>query len=1088
MKPSIDSSVNLAEFGYPYILKPENKALEFCPILNDSKTDDVVKISNGDIIQIDWRQPKDVAHVVIKGNNIPSVENIDIKYFYRIWPDNGTGGWSRLDDPYLGEFVSVKKTASKINGGLKFTFAPLDKEENPNVELTDFDYRQTYKIQIAFSSDAEISEVEIYNNFCIWKKTSLKMYWKTNAENKVPYTGKIDTVNAKILNFKIDNNVVVADVLYASNPNRISSDRGMIVFRNDGWESFSVFLDDLMNETSIYVRDIDAFITLADSGITFDTWEKPADAWDATVLEKVAKMPEQSLEQVMEAIPAKDNKEIILGLPFLKQEFFITENGNLSLLAHSIRGKGKDFDRRGWNPYLVEKRKGVYSIDYVISSGKSPCFSTQEHKLEKRELEKNYLPIVHSYWKADLIEYKQSSLVTIIEGNINDDEFKRKGDETQIMLNQIELTNTSSSPQKAYVWIEISNTGKMSIDDGLLLLEGPTDGIERKEDLVPQRGYFGTNGKGCVEIVRDYVPDKPGSPNDTIRKTTDPRDVIKYEVDLAAGESHKVDFNITYIELLEKEEVEALKSFSYSQKYEETKDYWENRIAMGMTYNVPEPWLNDLYKANRWHVDITTDKDPETGLYEHYAATVVYANYINETAMVAQSLNMRGLTYEAQLLFEPYIKCQGLKMLPGNFRTQDGIYWATHPDVENERYTAQGYNMHHGWALWKIAEQYKYTKNREFINNALPGLIKGCDWITFERQATMILNPDGTKPASYGLAPAGDLEDVEEYLYWYATNAYYYVGMMAVADLLDELNHPEASRIRKDAVDYGNDILNSMKETMATSPVVKLKDGTYIPCIPPRTDVNVDRKEGWIREGLYPSLHLLDGELVEPDSTFVTWMLQQLEDRIFMSKESGYGVEDELNNFFCLGGFNLQPNLCTNMIAHLRRDEIKEFIRVFYNIFWASYYPEMVCFAEWVPDYGKGGGPLYKTPDECKFIQYMRYMIILEEGKELRLGMGVPRAWMQDGKEIELTKAMTFFGMMDIKIESHVNKGFLSAKINLPQREQPEKIVLRLRHPEEGKKFKEVTINGDLWTDINIEKELINIPFADIELQIKAKY
>lgn len=1061
---SIDATTNVdvAPFGFAR-RAPNGAAPIFCPQVSDGDSGAVVDVTAGDAIHVEWKQPRDIETVILRGPKLPDPASVEVQWWYRIWPDNGRGGWMRLDDPFNGNWVTVKAAAKTADGALTWEFPSLEKDENPQVEQIGARYRRTYKIRLVFSSPARISAVEAYTA-AEWRTAELRFQWKPKSGQLVPFTGRIEARNGRVLSTEIDGKTARIKVRYAHSPDRLSEDRGYVVFRSPGVESFSVFVDDVLREGGVYVRDIDAFVSDASRNLTYSNWSGPADRWDATIMEQVAAMPEQSLQRVMQAIPRKPPREAHLGVANLRQEFTITELGNIALEAKSLRAPGRDLDRRPWT---------CNEVRFALACGENPRFDWGTGREVTRWLEDGWLPVIHTQWEDDGIRYSQAAFATTLMEGIGENESRRRGDEPLVLLDRIELENTEQREKTACLWLENAPNLPMRIEDGVLVLEKPSDGKPR-DGLTPVRGRIDTNGKGELAYVPDYKPIHGGSPDPEAKDPLAPRAVVRYSVKLAPGEKHTVYISIPYIELLDDAELSALKHARFDRSHDEVVAYWRKRAAEGMQYEVPEQVLNDLFNANLWHVLITTDRDPFTGLYEHGAATMHYRIYANETGMVAQSLAMRGMFEEAYRLIDPFLVCQGVKPLPGNFKSKDGLMYAAHPVADPDPYTAQGYNMHHGWALWNLCEHYKWTRDREWLASAAPKLIAACDWITRERQATKVMNPDGTKPVEWGLAPAGDLEDVEEYLYFYATNAYYYIGLRSTAEVLAETGHSEAARLAKDADDYKADIMESVRESVATSPVVRLKDGTYVPYVPPRAYALTHQKEGWIREGLYPALHLLDANLVEPHHPYMDWLLQDLEDNIFLSDESGYHVDDLRKQFFDFGGFNLQPNLLTNSFAHLRRDEIPNFLRVFWNECWASLYPDTMCFAEWVRKFGEGGGPLYKTPDECKFVQYMRNMLVFEEGDTLKLGMGVPRAWMADGKRVRIERAATFFGMVDMTIESHVSDGRITATLTLPTR-TPAQTLLRLRHAD-GKRMRRVTIDGKEWTDFDAERELITLP------------
>jgi hypothetical protein len=68
------------------------------------------------------------------------------------------------------------------------------------------------------------------------------------------------------------------------------------------------------------------------------------------------------------------------------------------------------------------------------------------------------------------------------------------------------------------------------------------------------------------------------------------------------------------------------------------------------------------------------------------------------------------------------------------------------------------------------------------------------------------------------------------------------------------------------------------------------------------------------------------------------------------------------------GGVTLQPCLLDTPIVYLARDEIPAALRAFWNTYALLIYPDTQCFAERAPGFGRGGGPVYKTSDESRFI------------------------------------------------------------------------------------------------------------------------
>jgi len=286
---------------------------------------------------------------------------------------------------------------------------------------------------------------------------------------------------------------------------------------------------------------------------------------------------------------------------------------------------------------------------------------------------------------------------------------------------------------------------------------------------------------------------------------------------------------------------------------------------------------------------------------------------------------------------------------------------------------------------------------------------------------------------------------VVEYQYWFATNAYFYLGMKRVVQALADIKHPEAARLAEEAEKYRRDLEIAIREATTRTAAVRLRDGNYVPYVPSRVWQWRHLTEGWIREALYPALHLATAEVVSPNDPLITWMLDDLEDNIFLSAASGYGVKDE--NWFERGAVTLQPCLLDTPAIYMARDEIPAALRSFWNAYALLIYPDLRCFAEWAKSFGVGGGPLYKTSDEARFVMWLRQLLIDEDGDRLFFGRGIPREWLEDGKEVRIERAVTSFGTAGLRIRSEADGGSIRAEIDLPSRALPGEVWLRLRHP-----------------------------------------
>ena len=132
--------------------------------------------------------------------------------------------------------------------------------------------------------------------------------------------------------------------------------------------------------------------------------------------------------------------------------------------------------------------------------------------------------------------------------------------------------------------------------------------------------------------------------------------------------------------------------------------------------------------------------------------------------------------------------------------------------------------------------------------------------------------------------------------------------------------------------------------------------------------------------------------MVAPADPLVTWVLDQLEDNVFYSAESGYNVKDIEKNWFGFGAVTLQPCLVDLPRLYMNRNENPASLRAFWNAYALLIYPDVQCFAEWAKAFGRGGGPVYKTADESRFCIWFRQFLVNEDGDDLWLARGTPRA------------------------------------------------------------------------------------------------
>ena len=76
-----------------------------------------------------------------------------------------------------------------------------------------------------------------------------------------------------------------------------------------------------------------------------------------------------------------------------------------------------------------------------------------------------------------------------------------------------------------------------------------------------------------------------------------------------------------------------------------------------------------------------------------------------------------------------------------------------------------------------------------------------------------------------------------------------------------------------------------------------------------------------------------------------------------------------------------------------------------------------------------------------------RWMLYMEEGQTLKLLAGVPRNWLENGKEIEVSNVASYFGPLSFRVTSNIDKGYIEATIECKSERMPQQVILRIPHP-----------------------------------------
>jgi hypothetical protein len=1035
---------------------------------------------------LEWEEPRDIRQVRVRFEG-PAPLGLRVEYWRKNWPTTAPQrrpgarrGWIGADDPWHGVWTRALGESALDGDSWTLAFDPLDLVElgrEAMDQLLDAEhylarFRRTLKLRlVAAQAPPPIVALRAYSA-STWEQGWVDVRWQ-NATLGDGAT-QASAYNGQVLSLGHIEGGVRLHLAYA----RCAEDRS---------DATLVTVHGPGRPFTFAVRDLDRGpIVIQGYGVHI-AWQGQSAAAPSGVrslYDRVPDEPEASLARALAEIPPLDvtkqapyGRYLPLALDAGRFEFALRYNGELFADKVLLKPKGRDAARLLWPGRLIR---------FCFGSGDPPDFRPGAQDTRQRLME-DWLPVVISEWLDREIAYEQTAFVAPLDGPMTPPE-ARRGDESVVALLRFRLRNTTSGRRRARLWIAIAPQEELALRDGAIVALGrvaPADPVKREWRVAPYEtallraiahiGEYGALRTVPLALEPDASLAQPSA--------------VLYEVDLEQGESRTISLTIPFETLTTPEGWERARAIPWEERLEDVVDYWRQAFAAGCELAIPDQLLADFHRAVSTHIAISADKDPESGLITVPAGTYAYGACGNEACWQITMLDQAGHHARAASYLETFLRTQGMKRPDGHFGSAEGALQGR--DIEGLDASGRlilsetfAYNLDHGVIMECLADHYRYAGDRAWLERVTPNLIAAADFILRERQATQRFDSDGQQDIAWGLLPAGHLEDNPEWRHWFAVNAHAYSGLARVATVLEDSAPSEAARLKREAATYREDIRRAALRSMEQAPVVRLLDGTYVPHIPTYAGLR-GRAWGWFREAAYGALHLLEGDVFAPDEPEMTWLLKDLEDNLFVSREWGRPVDME-HYWFSHGGVAIQANLMDLAIDYLRRGQIKHALRALYNNLGASLYPDVRCFTEHpVIELGHGVGPFYKPSDEAKALVWLRAMLVREEGAQLWLAAGAPRAWFAPGQSWEVRRAATFFGPLSYKVCCEQDRVEIS--IEPPVRQAPEVLRLWVRRPDHAR-MRSVLCNGQVLDTWSAEDECLSLPAPMGPVDIEVRY
>jgi hypothetical protein len=656
---------------------------------------------------------------------------------------------------------------------------------------------------------------------------------------------------------------------------------------------------------------------------------------------------------------------------------------------------------------LAGPDRSAVSYSYTLGRGLSVELNTT------RRLEEGVLPILHSTHIDDDIEYHSTSFVSLEHSSLTD----QKGT-NYLVADQYSVGHMLTDAQEESVKPKLKEAFGTNEETVLYFRSEITN-----TGKVPRYAWFRTiktrNGNPYTFDPKTGLSKYSGDSVFCVSKLNgNPLPNEEIAVLLQPGEKAVFEFFLPHAPVSNVRAL-ALSAQSFDRKFIECKAFWQAKLKKAAQIRVPEKRIEEMIQAGLLHLDlITYGNEPDGTLAPNIG---VYSPIGTESAPIIQFYNSMGWPDIAKRSLTYFLDKQHEDGFMQNFG---------------------GYMVETGAVLWSLGEYFRYTHDKEWIEQIKPKVLKSCDFLLQWRNKNKI---DSLRGKGYGMI-TGKVADPEDDFHQFMLNGYACLGLSRVAEMLVAIDPDQSNRIRKEAEAWKNDIRESFYNAMALSPIVPLGDGTWSPTAPPWTEATGPRALYANKETFFSH-----GTFTVPDVLLGPLYLVFCEVLGVNEPASKMMLDYQSELFFQNNAVFSQPYYSRHNWLQAKLGLVKPFLKTYYNTFSALADRETYTFWEHLFH----ASP-HKTHEEAWFLMETRWMLYLEDGSTLRLLNTIPRQWMEDGKTVELNGVQSYFGPLNVKVNSAIGKGYIEATIQCNSDRKPKVVTIRLPHPD-GKKAIKVT-------------------------------
>ena len=784
----------------------------------------------------------------------------------------------------------------------------------------------------------------------------------------------------------------------------INASKFTVFMDSEGTKGFTVTADQLREQKALWIPSLHVYLTAGDEPLPFQKHLEQLAAWKGQrILDRVHTEPEATYELY------KSRWED-MGSPSYVHPSQPAPGHIVCLTWDSAVAKfGIDRGAGVWNDLGNADHFQFWYGFGDLAHGILDSWKGQRLK--------DGLPVITTVFEKEGTRYEVEQFAYPLDGPPTE----RRGDIPMVLLQKVKITDLQGVARRLPVSLSHRRLFPSWVNTGFVA-ETNAKGVLFRDSAYRQV-VLSVEGAGRElewSGIHDYQREQKRL-NATVL------------LDLSAGGSREFVVKLPS-PMVRPEDVAKFQAIDYESARNATVNFWSGYVRRGAQFLVPEKAVNDLFRATLWHALRLPRRHGGAG--EDVRIDLPYSNFAYGQTGTPWPVNQA--VYVDYMLYD--------------LRGYHGI---STEELAAQYRNNQEYSGHvNGYANWlvytpgmlyAVAQNYLLSGDRQALDRVMPQSMKALDWCLKE-----------IRTSSSGLV-TGPLNDGTGEGVWAFNQAYLYAGLERFGRVLEKIGNPRAKEARDAANRIHDAIARDFASATARSPLVELRDHTWIPYVPSEALTYRRILEQW-----YPAdvdtgaVHLLRLKALAPDGDLADSLLNDHEDNLFLK---GWGIANE-------------PVYNQQATAYLLRDDPKAAIRAFYSYMASAFSHSAFEPVEHRWTWGQYFGP--PSTDGAWFELYRNMLVREVDDRTLLLGQATPRKWLEDGLKIEVQNAPTYVGRLSYRFESQARSGRILATVTLDGQSPPSSLLVRLRHPE-GKPIRSVTVDGQNWTDFDRDNEWVRI-------------